>query len=88
MLHFFGQPVDHTNRATWDGWRHVAFIGEIDSETGTITVYDGGSGSITKRNFKWTFSDSEDSQYNVNNSLKTALVNYSGKLIIIYLSHR
>ncbi len=56
LLHFFEKPVDHTNRATWDGWRHVAFIGEIDSETGTITVYDGGSGSITKRNFKWTFS--------------------------------
>ena len=56
MLHFYKQPVDHTNRDTWHGWGHIAYIGEIDGETGTITVYDGGSYMTNNRNFKWTFN--------------------------------
>ena len=46
----------------------------------TVTAY---AGRVQGGDFKWTFSDSEDSQYNVNNSLKSALVNYSGKLISV-----
>lgn len=56
ILHFFDTPVDHTNMSTWFKWKHVAFIGEIDAETGTITVYDGGSYQQVNRNFKWTFN--------------------------------
>ena len=56
ILHFFEQPVDHTNMDTWNGWGHVAFIGEIDSETGIITAYDGGSYQQLNRNYKWTFN--------------------------------
>ena len=56
ILHFFEVPVDHTNKKTWKGWKHVAFIGEIDGETGTITVYDGGSYQQHHKNYKWTFN--------------------------------
>lgn len=56
ILHFFAVPVDPTDRNTWNGWKHVAFIGEIDAETGIVTVYDGGSYQQTNRNYKWTFS--------------------------------
>ncbi len=58
ILHFYSTPIDHTNIATWNSseWKHVAFIGEIDGETGTITAYDGGSYLTRNRNHKWTFS--------------------------------
>ena len=62
LIHFYDTDIDHTNMDTWDGkkWVHVAFVGEIDSENKTITVYDGGSSFITSRNYKWTFSSDVD----------------------------
>ena len=56
IIHFFEVPVDPGNPSTWQGWGHVAYIGEIDYEKGIITAYDGGSYFTSNRNHKWTFS--------------------------------
>ena len=39
----------------WDrekGWRHVAIVGEIDEEAGTITTYDAGHAFTNSGNYK------------------------------------
>ena len=56
ILHFFDQEVDSSNPATWGGWKHVAYVGEIDYQKGIITAYDGGSYFMLNRNHKWTFN--------------------------------
>jgi len=54
IVHFFDHTVDRGDYTTWSGWRHVAFVGEVDKEEGIITFYDGGSYFTNTRNFKWT----------------------------------
>ena len=58
IIHFFNQPIDHTNPDTWNGWKHVAFVGEVDNENKKIVVYDGGSIIPTGRTYKWTIDAS------------------------------
>lgn len=52
LIHFFNQRVDSSNPSTWKGWKHVAFVGEVDLEKHTATIYEGGSYFIRGRNFK------------------------------------
>ena len=56
ILHFFENSVDSSNPSTWSGWKHVAYVGEINYQTGVITAYDGGSYFMMARNHKWTFN--------------------------------
>ena len=44
----------------------------MNTITGTL-----GAGRMQHGDFEWTFSDSDDSSYDVNNSLKSALTNYT-----------
>ena len=59
ILHFFDQEVDSSNPSTWGSWKHVAYVGEINYQTGVITAYDGGSYFTSNRNHKWTFNRNE-----------------------------
>ena len=54
LIHFFDEEVDPTNPNTWtkEHWKHVAFVGEVDLEKHTATIYEGGSYFIRGRNFK------------------------------------
>lgn len=52
IIHFFDQSVDSSNPNTWNGWKHVAFVGKVDLEKHTATIYEGGGYFITGRNFK------------------------------------
>ena len=52
IIHFFNQSVDSSNPNTWNGWKHVAFVGEVDLEKHTATIYEGGGYFIIGRNFK------------------------------------
>ena len=54
IIHFFHHPIDYSNPATWDGWYHVAYIGEVNKAKGTVTAYDGGINYTMNRNYKWT----------------------------------
>ena len=56
LIHFFDHSVDPGNPSTWSGWKHIAYVGEINYETGEITAYDGGSYFTSNRNHKWTFN--------------------------------
>ncbi len=56
ILHFYNQKVDPGKPSTWKGWKHVAYVGEINYKTGVITAYDGGSYFMNNRNHKWTFN--------------------------------
>ncbi len=53
IVHFFENGIDKTNPDTWNGWYHVAFIGEVDSYNKKVVGYDGGSYFTNNRNFKW-----------------------------------
>lgn len=54
LIHFFDEEVDPTNPNTWtkEHWKHVAFVGEVDLEKHTATIYEGGGYFIKGRNFK------------------------------------
>ena len=54
IVHFFDQPVDSSDPSTWGNWAHIAYVGEIDYVNDVITMYDGGSGFVENRNYKWT----------------------------------
>ena len=56
ILHFYRSPVDPANPDTWTNWGHVAYVGEINYQTGVITAYDGGSYFMVNKNHKWTFN--------------------------------
>lgn len=56
ILHFFNHEVDSSNPSTWSGWKHVAYVGEVNKKKGTVTAYDGGSYFTINRNHKWTFN--------------------------------
>ncbi len=44
-----------------------------------------GAGRLNKGDFQWTFDNAtEDTNYDVISALKTALVNYSSKLVKIF----
>ncbi len=61
ILHFYDHAVDPANPSTWSGWKHVAYVGEINYQTGVITAYDGGSYLTSNRNHKWTFNRNQTS---------------------------
>ena len=69
LLHFYENPVDSSNPSTWKGWKHIAYVGEINYQTGVITAYDGGSYFTSNRNHKWTFN---------RNNTTTSLHGYKG----------
>jgi hypothetical protein len=56
LIHFFASPITVTDPNTWDNWRHVAYVGEVDRVNNTFTVYDGGSYFTNNKSFKYKHS--------------------------------
>ena len=54
---------------------------DITSVDSVPSVVKSGAGRINGGDFKWTFSDSDDADYGVNSSLKSALTNYSSPIV-------
>ena len=50
VVHFFHNSVDYDNPSTWDGWYHVAYVGEVYDDK--VVLYDGGSYFTNNRNHK------------------------------------
>ena len=52
-IHFFRTPINKkASSYTWPKtWKHIAFVTEVYDDK--VVFYDGGSGAITSRNFKW-----------------------------------
>lgn len=69
ILHFFNHSVDSSNPSTWSGWKHVAYVGEIDYANDKVVAYDGGSYFTNNRNHKWSFD---------RNKTTTSLSGYAG----------
>ena len=59
VIHFFASPITLTNPDTWHDWKHVAYVGEVDHNNNTFTVYDGGSYLTRNKGFKYTHSMNE-----------------------------
>ena len=59
VIHFFASPITLTNPDTWHDWKHVAYVGEVDHNNNTFTVYDGGSYLTRNKGFKYTHSMDE-----------------------------
>lgn len=60
LIHFFNTPINKLNKNTWNGWYHVAYVGEVYDDK--VVVYDGGSYFTTNRNFKWEFKKSNQTK--------------------------
>lgn len=56
IIHFFDNPIEGKDVSSWSSWKHVAYVGEVDSLNKTFTAYDGGSYFTNNRNYKWTAS--------------------------------
>ena len=71
LIHFFHSKISSDNPNTWNGWGHVACVGEIDSN-GNVYTYDTGNRFIRSGNFKFVFS------VNANNTPTGTYDNYEG----------
>ena len=43
IVEYFEGNVNPDDVSTWNGWYHVAFVGEVNKAKNTWTTYDGGS---------------------------------------------
>ena len=53
LVHMFHSPVKSDNPDTWEGWGHVAIVGE--RKNGKIILYDSGNRFVRTGNFKIEF---------------------------------
>lgn len=70
LIHFFHSKITSDNPNTWNGWGHVACVGEIKGSN--VYTYDTGNRFIRSGNFKFAFS------VNSNNAPTGTYDNYEG----------
>jgi len=56
IVEYFSAPADPDNINTWNGWYHVAYVGEVNPAKKTFTTYDGGSLITYNRKHKYVHS--------------------------------